>query len=134
MLITRIAPSLARLTQVNLRYASTPSVFLQSIAGFHPMSTSSIIPRESNNFLDRTSAVRSANLTACKAYSTKQPELPSKQELEKYFFKVTVVIWDLMWKITLWTWGMLQKCIVNNPTVQSYWKTFNSKLEEARKN
>lgn len=134
MLITRVAPSLTRLTQVNLRYASCPSVFLQSVAGVKNFYTSEVIGREQNNFLCSTTTLNSTNLTVCKAYSTKQPELPSKQELEKYFFKVTVVIWDLIWKIALWSFGMFKKYIIENPTVQSNWKTFNQKLEEARKN
>ncbi|XP_055844316.1 uncharacterized protein LOC129910796 [Episyrphus balteatus] len=136
MLRTRIAPTLAKFANVNIRYAScqSQSVFMQSVARMNTQSTTTFIGRQPNGFLDSTSILKSPNLIAYKAYSTKQSELPSKQELEKYFFKVTVVVWDLIWKITLWAWGMCRKHIINNPAVQSNWKTFNEKLEEARKN
>ncbi|XP_055909552.1 uncharacterized protein LOC129944256 [Eupeodes corollae] len=136
MLITRVAPSLAKITQSQLRCASYPSVLLRSVnkmATVNKMSTS-VLGREPNNQSDSALLMRSHNSTICKSYSTKQPELPSKQELEKYFFKVTVVIWDLMWAIMMWSWSMCRKHIINNPSVQSNWKTFNEKLEEARKN
>ncbi|XP_017843440.1 uncharacterized protein LOC108600400 isoform X2 [Drosophila busckii] len=59
--------------------------------------------------------------------------LPSKQQVEKFFFRVVAFAYDVTYLTGTWTVRFLDQKVVANPTVQHYWKRFHEKMQEAKK-
>ncbi|KAH8379186.1 hypothetical protein KR009_003490 [Drosophila setifemur] len=59
--------------------------------------------------------------------------LPSKQQTEKYFFRVVAFVYDLSFLTATWLVNFIQHNIVQNPKVQHYWKRFHEKMQQAKK-
>ncbi|XP_054735452.1 uncharacterized protein LOC129242686 [Anastrepha obliqua] len=59
--------------------------------------------------------------------------LPDRKQVERFFFRVLVLIWD----ISVWTYFNTKKAIdthiVANDSVQWYWKRLHERMEQAKK-
>ncbi|XP_022215533.2 uncharacterized protein LOC111069680 [Drosophila obscura] len=60
-------------------------------------------------------------------------KLPTKQQTEKFFFRVVAFIYDLSFLAGTWAISFVEKNIIANPTVKAYWKKFHEKMEQAKK-
>lgn len=59
--------------------------------------------------------------------------LPSKQQTEKYFFRVVAFVYDLTYLTGTWVLHFIDQNIVRNEKVQHYWKRFHEKMDQAKK-
>ncbi|XP_030572177.1 uncharacterized protein LOC115770879 isoform X1 [Drosophila novamexicana] len=59
--------------------------------------------------------------------------LPSKEQVEKFVFRVVAFLYDLIYLTATWTIRFVDEKIVQNNTVRYYWKRFHEKMEQAKK-
>ncbi|KAH8397567.1 hypothetical protein KR222_010249 [Zaprionus bogoriensis] len=59
--------------------------------------------------------------------------LPSKEQVEKYFFRVVAFLYDIITLTANWTIRFVNEKIIQNETVKLYWKRFHEKMEQAKK-
>ncbi|XP_017048579.1 uncharacterized protein LOC108093146 [Drosophila ficusphila] len=74
-----------------------------------------------------------AKEAAAKQIQDIMANMPSKQQTEKYFFRVVAFIYDLSYLTCTWLVHFIEQNIVRNAKVQHYWKRFHEKMEEAKK-
>ncbi|XP_017080364.2 uncharacterized protein LOC108114112 [Drosophila eugracilis] len=74
-----------------------------------------------------------AKEAAAKQVQEIMANMPSRQQTEKYFFRVVAFIYDLSYLTATWLVNFIEHNIVQNPTVQHYWKRFHEKMEQAKK-
>ncbi|KAH8305253.1 hypothetical protein KR018_006739 [Drosophila ironensis] len=76
---------------------------------------------------------KEARDAAAKQLSDMVANLPSRQQAEKYFFRVVAFLYDLTYLTCTWAVNFIEQNIVRNATVQHYWKRFHEKMEQAKK-
>ncbi|XP_064547607.1 uncharacterized protein LOC135434815 [Drosophila montana] len=59
--------------------------------------------------------------------------LPSKEQVEKFVFRVVAFLYDLIYLTATWTIRFVDEKILQNNTVRYYWKRFHEKMEQAKK-
>ncbi|KAI9583137.1 hypothetical protein GQX74_012354 [Glossina fuscipes] len=66
--------------------------------------------------------------------STKLPEikLPSREQLEKYIFRATVIVWGTSVYVYSVTSGLFDQYLLKQPVLQQYWALFKQKMDQAR--
>ncbi|XP_016989140.1 uncharacterized protein LOC108051520 [Drosophila rhopaloa] len=74
-----------------------------------------------------------AKEAAAKQLQDIMANMPSKQQTEKYFFRVVAFIYDLSYLTATWLLNFIEHNIVRNAKVQYYWKRFHEKMEQAKK-
>ncbi|KRK01302.1 uncharacterized protein LOC6533250 isoform X2 [Drosophila yakuba] len=74
-----------------------------------------------------------AKEAAAKQLQDVMANLPSKEQTEKYFFRVVAFFYDLTYLTCTWLLNFVEHNIVRNATVQHYWKRFHEKMEQAKK-
>ncbi|XP_037719185.1 uncharacterized protein LOC119553100 [Drosophila subpulchrella] len=74
-----------------------------------------------------------AKEAAAKQLQDIMANMPSKQQTEKYFFRVVAFIYDLTYLTGTWLLNFIEHNVVRNATVQHYWKRFHEKMEQAKK-
>ncbi|XP_017122213.1 uncharacterized protein LOC108142707 [Drosophila elegans] len=74
-----------------------------------------------------------AKEAAAKQLQDIMSNMPSKQQAEKYFFRVVAFIYDLTYLTGTWLLNFVEHNIIRNATVQHYWKRFHEKMEQAKK-
>lgn len=85
---------------------------------------------------DKSDAQKKASAAkdaAAKQLSEIVANLPSKQQTEKYFFRVVAFLYDLTYLTGTWVLHFVEQNIIRNQSVQHYWKRFHEKMEEAKK-
>ncbi|XP_001354186.3 uncharacterized protein [Drosophila pseudoobscura] len=60
-------------------------------------------------------------------------ELPSKEQLKKYFLRIVAFLYDLSFLAVTWAISFVEKNVIENPTVKAYWKKFHEKMQQAKK-
>jgi len=74
-----------------------------------------------------------AKEAAAKQLQDIMANMPSKQQTEKYFFRVVAFIYDLSYLTGTWLLNFIEHNVVRNASVQHYWKRFHEKMEQAKK-
>lgn len=85
---------------------------------------------------DKSDAQKKASAAkdaAAKQLSEIVANLPSKQQTEKYFFRVVAFLYDLTYLTGTWVLHFVEQNIIRNQSVQHYWKRFHEKMEQAKK-
>ncbi|XP_030372071.1 mucin-5AC [Scaptodrosophila lebanonensis] len=59
--------------------------------------------------------------------------LPSKEQVEKYFFRVVAFVYDVTYLTGNWAIRFIDQNVVQNDLVKYYWKKFHEKMEQAKK-
>ncbi|EDV96154.1 uncharacterized protein LOC6557466 [Drosophila grimshawi] len=59
--------------------------------------------------------------------------LPSKDQVEKFVFRIVAFIYDIVYLTGNWTIRFVNENILQNATVKHYWKVFHDKMEKAKK-
>ncbi|KAH8364266.1 hypothetical protein KR084_005085 [Drosophila pseudotakahashii] len=130
---------------VTISEVQSPSVSIVSSGGnlgrAEPLDTNSIVrskgtEKGSSNEDKKSEAQKKA--TEAKEAAAKQLQdimanMPSKQQTEKYFFRVVAFIYDLSYLTGTWLLNFVEHNVVRNATVQHYWKRFHEKMEQAKK-
>ncbi|XP_055378890.1 uncharacterized protein LOC129610356 [Condylostylus longicornis] len=147
MLSTRIFAGIYRQTS---NYNAAPILSLLNRNQFYSMNCNDNITRflankNHTNVLNRKVSVTSLdNLqnryvaelpsTTIVRYKSNLPtELPSGDQLQKYFFKILGFVLDISKTIICWTIKIIQT-IMNHPKTKQYWARLQNKIEDARKN
>nr|XP_017010625.2 uncharacterized protein LOC108066567 [Drosophila takahashii] len=87
----------------------------------------------SSNEDKKTEAQKKAKEAAAKQLQDIMANMPSKQQTEKYFFRVVAFIYDLSYLTGTWLLNFIEHNVVRNASVQHYWKRFHEKMEQAKK-
>ncbi|XP_017095349.2 uncharacterized protein [Drosophila bipectinata] len=90
-------------------------------------------PSEDDGKSDAQKKASAAKDAAAKQLSEIVANLPSKQQTEKYFFRVVAFIYDLTYLTGTWLLHFFEQNVIRNQTVQHYWKRFHEKMEQAKK-
>lgn len=59
--------------------------------------------------------------------------LPSKEQVEKFFFRFVAFIYDVTYLTGNWAIRFIDQKVVQNETVKDLWKKFHDKMEKAKK-
>ncbi|XP_033159721.1 uncharacterized protein LOC117140749 [Drosophila mauritiana] len=102
-----------------------------------PLDASGIVrSKGTSNEEKKTEAQKKASEAkeaAAKQLQDVMANLPSKEQTEKYFFRVVAFFYDLTYLTGTWLLNFVEHNIVRNATVQHYWKRFHEKMEQAKK-
>ncbi|XP_037819411.1 uncharacterized protein LOC119615496 [Lucilia sericata] len=60
-------------------------------------------------------------------------KLPSKDQVESFFFKSLVYLWDFAYYVFCLSHKLVEKYVFNNSTVQHYWNLLLKRMDDARK-
>ncbi|XP_065361946.1 uncharacterized protein LOC135955525 [Calliphora vicina] len=60
-------------------------------------------------------------------------KLPSKDQVESFFFKSLVYLWDFAYYVFCLCRKLVETYVFNNSTVQQYWKQMLKRMDDARK-
>ncbi|KAH8369962.1 hypothetical protein KR093_001621 [Drosophila rubida] len=82
---------------------------------------------------DRTASMSNMADDAVKQLQEAAANLPSKAQVEKFFFRVVAFIYDVTYLTVTWTIRMIDEKILQNATVKCYWKRFHEKMDQAKK-
>ncbi|KAH8378552.1 hypothetical protein KR200_005201, partial [Drosophila serrata] len=82
---------------------------------------------------DNQKKAKEAQDAAAKKLQDIVANLPSKQQTEKYFFRVVAFAYDLTYLTGTWVLHFIDQNIIQNDKVQHYWKRFHEKMEQAKK-
>uniref|UniRef100_A0A1A9UJ88 Uncharacterized protein n=1 Tax=Glossina austeni TaxID=7395 RepID=A0A1A9UJ88_GLOAU len=98
----------------------------------HPIKPLTINPYKQS--LRTMPYVNQRHASDSKKHSTKPPEikLPSREQLEKYFFRATVVVWDTSVYLYSVTARLFDQYVLRQPVLQQYWAVFKKKMDQAR--
>lgn len=78
------------------------------------------------------SVSRNTNDTA-KQWQEVTANLPSKEQVEKFSFRILAFIYDILALTINWSIRFVNEKVLANDTVKLYWKRFHEKMEEAKK-
>ncbi|EDV50544.1 uncharacterized protein LOC6544799 [Drosophila erecta] len=119
----------------------TPSISIVTSGGklgrAEPLDSSTIVRSKGTSNEDKKSEAlkkaMEAKEAAAKQLQDVVANLPSKEQTEKYFFRVVAFFYDLTYLTGTWLLNFVEHNIVRNATVQHYWKRFHEKMEQAKK-
>ncbi|KAH8342408.1 hypothetical protein KR059_005807, partial [Drosophila kikkawai] len=121
---------------------SAPPTFMGKLENIQPLGTCVNIkgksneaadPEEQKKPTDNRKKAKEAQEAAAKKLQDIVANLPSKQQTEKYFFRVVAFSYDLIYLTGTWVLHFIDQNIVQNDKVQHYWKRFHEKMEQAKK-
>ncbi|KAH8286033.1 hypothetical protein KR054_001568, partial [Drosophila jambulina] len=120
----------------------TPPAFVSKLGKIQPLETCVKIKEnceetapseEQGKQTDSQKKAKEAQDAAAKKLQDIVANLPSKQQTEKYFFRVIAFAYDLTYLTGTWVLHFIDQNIIQNEKVQHYWKRFHEKMEQAKK-
>ncbi|KAH8239615.1 hypothetical protein KR032_005985, partial [Drosophila birchii] len=119
----------------------SPQAIVGKVDQFHPLETCADFkekpdctpPKSPGKQTDNQKKAKEAQDAAAQKLQDIVATLPSKQQTEKYFFRVVAFAYDLTYLTGTWVMHFIDQNVIQNEKVQHYWKRFHEKMEQAKK-